>query len=291
MTFVPRTPEGKSLGKGAQWTGEIRLLPWALDVPLRRKKPTTYFVNSLCDVFHESLVGCEEGREFIAAMFGVMNACPQHTFQLLTKRDPRPWFDWLLHEAASAECEPQDLCMRAAARLMPESAARMRSQGPRDVWPLPNVQFGVSVEDQQSADWAIPILLKLPAATRFLSAEPLLGPVDLSQWMSSRLPVAVADAPASWGDFPWPDWVIVGGESGPKARPCDVGWIRSVVEQCKDAGIPCFVKQLGARPLLQDVECRACDGEGVSPQKKGGDMNEWPEDLRVRQMPSEDGEA
>ena len=101
LTFLPVDGDGKSIGKGAKWTGAVWLLPDGLEGPLCRKKPTKFFVNSLSDVFHESVVGCEEGRRFIAAMFGVMAACPQHTFQLLTKR-PEQARKWFAFASASA---------------------------------------------------------------------------------------------------------------------------------------------------------------------------------------------
>jgi protein gp37 len=119
----------------------------------------------------------------------------------------------------------------------------------------PSVWIGASVEDQAAADGRIPHLARIAASVRFLSVEPLLGPID----------------------FPTLDgiaWAIVGGESGPGARPCDVGWIRSILEQCRSAGVAPFVKQLGARPL----GLRLAD-------RKGGDPAEWPEDLRVRESP------
>ena len=137
----------------------------------------------------------------------------------------------------------------------------------------PNVWLGASVEDQERADERIPKLLKIPARIRFLSCEPLLGPVDLR----------------SFGSI---DWVIIGGESGPKARVCEVGWIRSLVRQCLETGVAPFVKQLGARPfesgfgLLDDEDPDALD---VCPirlrDKKGADPFEWPEDLRIQSFP------
>lgn len=130
-------------------------------------------------------------------------------------------------------------------------------------WPLPNVWLGVSVEDQQRADLRIPALLDTPAAVRFLSCEPLLGPVDLTR--IRRIPVGGSIA-----------WVIVGGESGAGARPMELDWARTLVEQCKAAYVPVFVKQLGS----------VWAGGG-----HGGDMGAWPADLRVREFPSDRDEA
>lgn len=141
-----------------------------------------------------------------------------------------------------------------------------------------NVWLGVSVENQAAADERISLLKQTPAAVRFLSVEPLLGPV--------RLPFRYGDDPYH-GDYGQSlihqaiDWVIVGGESGPGARPCNVEWIRSIVRQCSDTDVACFVKQLGSKP-------EKTSGAGLERLKdpKGGDMEEWPADLRVRQFPS-----
>jgi protein gp37 len=136
----------------------------------------------------------------------------------------------------------------------------------------PNIWLGVSVEDQQRADERIPILLQTPAKVRFLSVEPLLGPVNLIRWLTPFH--------GSHAKHNGVDWVIVGGESGSHARPCDVEWIRSIRDQCKAAGVACFIKQLGAKPY-----------EGLSvpvrlKDKKGGNVAEWPKPLAVRQFPA-----
>jgi protein gp37 len=148
-----------------------------------------------------------------------------------------------------------------------------------------NVWVGTSVEDQTRADERIPALLKIPAVGRFLSVEPLLGQVDLS-------PIIVRDGSilhlAMDLRMCGVHWVIIGGESGPGARPCNVDWIRSLIYQCGAAGVPVFVKQLGARArdLVHDE-----DGNPLGTQNlllthpKGGDPADWPEDLRVREFP------
>lgn len=221
-----------SLGKGAQWTGEIRCLPWKLDEPLRRRKPTKYFVNSLADIFHEKLVGCEEGRRFIAAIFGVMAACPQHTFQILTKRDPRPWFDWLnsatLGHPRLLFQYLDDLAWEHPDIVIPQLQGRGDHRVP---WPLPSVWLGQSVEDQAAADARIPWLLDTPAAVRWLSVEPMLGPIVL---------------PADFLALGSRAWVVCGGESGPGARPMHPDWARSLRDQCVEAGLPFLYKQGGA---------------------------------------------
>jgi protein gp37 len=225
--------------RGPQWTGKIRLVPEVLEQPLRWRKPRKIFVNSMSDLFHEDVP-----FRFIANVFGHMHSAPRHTFQVLTKRAARmrvfiEWFrrEWL---------------------------------GGSDAFPreYPHVWLGVSVEDQRAADERIPELLATPAAVRFLSCEPLLGPVDVrfketgAHYREDRL-----------------DWVIVGGESGRRARPLEVAWARSLVEQCRAAHVPVFVKQLG------HVWAR----ENTYPlgDAAGGDPQEWPADLRVREWPEE----
>ena len=132
-----------------------------------------------------------------------------------------------------------------------------------------NIHVGVSVENQYWADQRIPLLLETPAAVRFLSVEPLLKPVDLGPWVAEAGP---NDWPVASHDL---DWVIVGGESGPGARPCDTDWIRSIVRQCQETCVPVFVKQLGS----------AWARENGAKDRKSGDMAEWPADLRVREWP------
>jgi protein gp37 len=277
------------------WAGRARLVPEMLDQPLKWKKPARIFVNSMSDLFHESL-----SNEEIAAVFGVMAACPQHTFQVLTKRPKRmaEWFKWVTEEFADLEGDVGERvpdtssvegsgCVLLAARILhpyvassePGFRESMLKEAP---WPLPNVWLGVSVENQRTADERIPLLLATPAAVRFVSAEPLLDRIDLEGFLLD------ADDPEDTGQT-WIDvldWVIVGGESGHGARLCDVTWIRSIVEQCKAAGTACFVKQLGSLPAAQHP--MGALGELVAVRcanRKGADMLEWPEDLRVRQMP------
>lgn len=301
----PRQPyEGltRMAKAGPVWTGEVRFAPEMLAAPLKWRKPTRVFVNSMSDLFHESLT-----NEEIAAVFGVMAACPQHTFQILTKRPKRmrEWFEWVARTAHRANAGRGmseawfGLCH--AQRLSPESKclSTVGDVVAQASWPLPNVHLGVSVEDQDSADERIPVLFDTPAAVRFVSAEPLLGSVNLNKadvlWAGVRL----ADGTRWTGSKGCVDWIIVGGESGPKARPCDIEWVRNIVRQCKGAGVPVFVKQLGANPVC-DVEptgnFRTSNGDRQFELKatrltlrnhKGGDMAEWPEDLRVREFPAE----
>jgi len=160
----------------------------------------------------------------------------------------------------------------------PQNALGMLPWGPNDgAWlraPLPNVWLGTTVEDQRRANERIPHLLRTPAAVRFLSCEPLLGPVDLTHARCS---------PPSEESI---DWVIVGGESGHGARPFDLTWAQSIVEQCRGAGVAVFVKQLGARPEHPMAYDFKSDTLRLKLRdRKGGDMDEWPADLRVREYP------
>jgi len=237
---------------GGRWTGKMALVASALDQPLRWKRPRRIFVNSMSDLFHENLPD-----EAIDQVFAVMALAPQHTFQVLTKRADRMrrYFDF-----------GGDWQRRVSKRA---SGALVQAF-------LPNVWLGVSVEDQERADDRVPHLLATPAAKRFLSCEPLLGPVDLRH-VASTDDGYINALSSSIG--PNLDLVIVGGESGPRSRPFDIQWARDIVAQCKPADVACFVKQLGARPI----------GKAAKPlslkSRKGGDMSEWPTDLRVREMP------
>lgn len=213
----------KKLANGnVVWTGKINLNPGALTIPLKRKKPTMYFVNSMSDLFHE-----EVPDHFIDKVFAVMALCPQHTFQVLTKRAER-MRDYLsdTHQTPSRQTRWEQ-----AAYIIAKSpcAAGIVSDA---AFPLPNVWLGVSVEDQQRADERIPLLTSTPAAVRFLSCEPLLGPLDNLVMVSGGF----AERPI--------DWVIIGCESGPERRPMKHGWAEYIVHQCKQAVVPVFMKQM-----------------------------------------------
>lgn len=253
------------LGKhGPRWAGRARFEPAMLRAPLSWQKPRKVFVNSMSDLFHDDV-----GDDDIAAVFGVMAWSPQHTFQVLTKRPER--MQRLLSKWAIDDC--WWATMKYEALGIHERTARRRKREARDfprvwsdAWPLPNVWVGVSVEDQQRAEERIPILRQTPAAKRWLSMEPLLEEVELG-----------------WRLLDGIDWVVVGGESGYGARPCDLEWIRSVLRSCATYERPCFVKQLGQHPrdwvtMFDHVALSLAD-------RNGGDMAEWPPELRVREFP------
>lgn len=156
-------------------------------------------------------------------------------------------------------------------------------------FPPENVWIGCTAENQEEADRRIPHLLKAPAAKRFLSVEPLLGPLDLEQYLwpgciATREEHDRECGGGMWCDERSIDWIIVGGESGPGARPMQMSWVRSIIEQCGAADVPCFVKQLG-RTVIDDISyvgsspgLKFCDA-------KGGDPSEWPDEFRLRQVP------
>jgi protein gp37 len=303
--------------KGPRWNGKIRLVDDALTEPLHWRKPRRVFVNSMSDLFHEDVPDA-----FIDRVFAVMALAPQHTFQILTKRAERmrayfaakdeEWNDpkgrawWGCGQAI----ETADEWLPIEHIRFGQSQIDQLEENPLPAtWPLPNVWLGVSVENQRFADERIPLLLQTPAAIRFISAEPLLGPLEFSD-VSRR-----SDAVEQLGQRALAGiaWVIVGGESGPGARPFRIPWARSIVKQCKAAGVACFVKQIGADPRANYydeqaeavVEARGeewpdpidwdCLRDGQPPlnadvrlpkhDRKGGEPSEWPEDLRVREFP------
>ena len=240
---------------GGRWTGKLSLIDDMLTIPLRWKRPRKIFVNSMSDLFHENL-----SDEAIDKVFAVMALCPQHYFQVLTKRAERmhayfegPWA-WRVMEAKKA-FDPEHCAGRGGGLSTVGGALR-------------NVWLGVSCERQQEADERIPLLLQTPAAIRFISAEPLLGPIDLR---TLKLPKTgqfgtFVSAVATGGagifdhnsrrisDLPSLDWVIVGGESGPRARPMHPDWARSLRDQCAAAGVPFFFKQWGEWTPGENVE-------------------------------------
>jgi protein gp37 len=192
-----------------------------LEAPLRWKKPRRVFVCSMADLFHDDVP-----EDFIGQAFETMAAAAQHTFQVLTKRPARA--AWMLRELYDF--------WRAEPRFR-------REGGPKVETPLANVWVGTSVENQKTADKRIPRLLDVEAAVRFLSCEPLLGPIDFMD-----CPVDPESTMGHWSMLEEGiDWVIVGGESGPNARRMEAGWVRMIRDQCIDAGVPFFFKQWGGR--------------------------------------------
>jgi len=230
----------RKVNGNAVWTGKLAQAPESvLLAPLKRKKPTIYFVNSMGDLFHQD---CPD--DWIDKVFAVMALCPQHTFQVLTKRAGR-MRDYFGKPTAIPN-------FTSSAQYRIACGVAMRGGASDDMpWPLPNVWLGVSTERQQEADERIPLLLQTPAAVRFISAEPLLGPVHLTKWLHDSDCDILEHGVAGVCTCSEPrevslDWVIVGGESGPGARPMDPAWALSIRDQCMAAEVPFFFKQWGA---------------------------------------------
>jgi len=199
---------------GPVWTGRVNIAgERVVRAPLGRRKATAWFVNSMGDLFHENIP-----TEWIDRIFAVMALCPQHVFQVLTKR-PRIMRAYMRDPEAPAR----------VARAM----AAEGGEGTQPPWPPPNVWLGTSAEDQVRAGERLPSLLETPAAIRFLSCEPLLGALDL------------AGLDALGPGEPRVHWVIAGGESGPHARVLHPDWPRELRDQCARTGTAFFFKQWG----------------------------------------------
>ena len=273
------------LASGGRWTGTPRFVPEQLEVPRQWKRPRRILTPTMGDVFHPAIT-----TDQIVSIFEVMAACERHTFLSLTKRPER--------------MEP-----------VLYGAAGNWYFGGGDY--LPSVWLGTSVSTQADVDRAVLALLSTGIGWHYwLSVEPLLERVDIEWALSKR---GSCNGPTDEAD---PDcercrhgdntisFVVVGGESGPHARPCEVAWIRDVVRQCRAAGVPVWVKQLGAVPIISDPPrvppssswpeaewpdgTRFGSGLGCPSELTGRrvflsgaahDMDEWPEDLRVREMP------
>lgn len=237
----------------------------ALDQPMHCKKGRKIFVCPRADLFHDDVP-----FEFIDRVFAVMALAKQHTFQVLTKR-PERMRDYMLRLGNSAKL------LDDAARTL---GYTFKFQGKYMVsWPISNIWLGVSVEDQAAADVRIPLLLDTPAAIRWISAEPLLGPVDISDHLWGRANPCEdcpQDADCDCGFTPRHKvtlepalhWVVVGGESGLNARPMHPDWARDLRDQCEAAGVPFFMKQLSGE-----------HGKTIK------DISAFPVDLQVREYP------
>lgn len=227
-----------------------------LEQPIHQKKPCTIFVGDMFDLWHEAIPA-----EMIAEVLRVALKTPRHTFQFLTKRSER------MHRTVNFAQEH---------------------------WGVefgPHMWFGVSVEDNERALERIPHLQETRAAIRFLSVEPQLEDIKLGHdtpevgWISYLQGFDGCDP-----IIPGIDWVICGGESGPGARPFNLAWAESLLAQCRTAGVPFFMKQIGSDPWLPNDMWRGLTQPKIR-DRKGGDPAEWPDCLRVREFPSQKAEA
>ena len=244
------------------WSGTVRLDESVLDWPLRWKQPRKVFVASSADLFHERVTLAMRKR-----VFNVMREAPQHTYLILTKRAEEMFcfFRWWIMQNVE--------------------------QLPANWWP------GVSVENQQRAEERVFWLRKIPSSLRWISYEPALGPIFWEGILRDWCPECCRLHKPGWHDCPTPEcdgrprginWVVIGGESGPGSRPFDLAWARNTITQCKAAGVPVFMKQMGRYPEETVIAPR--DGHQwqrrvVLADRKGSDPSEWPEWARVREYP------
>lgn len=290
--------------KGPRWTGKVALLEERLAIPFKWRKPAKVFPNSMSDFFHEDLPAAA-----IDKIFAVMALCPHLTFQVLTKRAAR-MLDYC-RSRFGGECNYHiSEAMMEITHPVNEDEQQAAADWTDRGKPLPNVWLGTSVHDQASADESVPLLLETPAAIRFVSYEPALGPVDWSNWLQidwqcftcrrfyhgrhkSVCPGCGQEGgwtgshafngrlmPERLG-FPHQrgrgmDWVICGGESGPHARPMHPDWARSVRDQCATAGVAFHFKQWGEW-LPGEANYGQFDARPLNSYRRADDHSyEWP---------------
>jgi len=247
---------------------------------------------------------------YTAAVYGVMAACPRHTFQVVTDHPERA--AKFLGGYESDYNAREDCSVMAMQHLDLDEPPGDEYD---ETWPLPHVWLGTRASDQSDADARIPPLLECPAAARFVELSPLTGAVDLRRYLPHEFQAgdpeygwerqceAVApDGKRHCGYFPEDhprprtDWIISAGDTSPEAEPCDIDWLRAIRDQCEAAGVPCYIQQLGSKPAMN--ECGADGSERLVPlspdgwgdaydHPHGADPSEWPEGLRVREMPEE----
>lgn len=264
------------IASDAMWNEPVKWSRKAAEAGERHR----VFCASLADVFEGPETMPEESWESVSAA----------RERLGTLIDDTPHLDWLLLTK-----RPQNVLKYGPLGY------RWTMEGmPKNVW------LGTSAEDQKTFDERWPLLAQIPAVVRWLSCEPLIGPIDFFYYGGDHGdPISFSQlrgTDATEPDIPGVDWVIVGGESGPGARPFDIAWAREIIYQCQAASVPCFVKQLGAVPMESEAAWRRrpharllnARNKDRAPadyvplfyaDRKGGDMAEWPKDLQVRDFP------
>jgi protein gp37 len=242
---------------GAHWTGKVALNKKTLREPLSWRKPRRAFI-SMSDPFHENLPDAERDQIFAVWYLHLHSRPTPSTLQILTKRSTF-MMGYMNNPETPRRIE------KALWKIVGDAPYALSSPLP---WPPPNVHLGVSVESEDYA-YRIHQLQLTAAAKRFVSYEPALGPIEWDQFRLDRI-----------------DQVIIGGESGPGARPFDIEWARQTIARCKTTGVAVFCKQLGAKPY-QSRDTKGDHHPWLLVHRKGGDMDEWPEDLRVREFPGD----
>lgn len=250
---------------GLPWTpanaaANVRVREDRLDQPLRWRRPRMVFVNSMSDLFHEHVPD-----EFVAQVFAVMSLAPQHIFQVLTKRPERA--------RALLSCETRRFVELVRNRRYDYN--RYAPNLTREGWPLPNVWMGTSIENRRYVSRADE-LRETPAAVRFISAEPLLGPLIK-------------------GDHTWPepeldlaniDWLIVGGECGPRHRPMDLQWVRDLRDACLWQDWGCDCGELNRLHQARPGHRTAFFFKQLGGARSGTALGDLPRDLRIRELPA-----
>lgn len=255
-------PQYAAATQDGKWSGNIRLWPQAQDQVLRWKKPRVIFWNDMSDPFHKDVPFSHIDRKM-----AIIALTPQHTHLMLTKRPDRMKEYFEYNPGVLSECT--EARIGALAIKIAKERGEDTNHPYWDAffgWPIPNLIGGVSIWDQPSADRMIQILLQTNLATRITSLEPTLGAVDLrgllhpgfTEFRERSTPIIHHEKI---------DGIIMGGESGPGARPMELNWAFSVKEQCKAAGVPLFIKQLHINGRISH------------------NMEEWPADLRIRELP------
>ncbi|MCB8766490.1 phage Gp37/Gp68 family protein [Planktothrix agardhii 1029] len=241
--------------KVAKWNGTVEFVESQLIKPYEWKKSKKIFICSMADIFHENVL-----FDWIEEIFYMIENCPQHTFQILTKRPERmiEFFDWYIARNSDHSVELQ--------------------------WTMPdNIWLGVSCENQAMADKRIPLLMQIPAKVRFLSCEPLLEPINLSKFLPIEWSEIAEDWIESWpgiGSYStdYPNWIIVGLESGSNARRCDLQAVHSIINQCQTAKVKVFCKQLGTVWAKESGTYKQ-DRKGASPEL-------WDKSFNVQEFPN-----
>lgn len=241
--------------KVAKWNGTVEFVESQLIKPYEWKKSKKIFICSMADIFHENVP-----FDWVEEIFYMIENCPQHTFQILTKRPERmiEFFDWYIARNSDHSVELQ--------------------------WTMPdNIWLGVSCENQAMADKRIPLLMQIPAKVRFLSCEPLLEPINLSKFLPIEWSEIAEDWIESWpgiGSYStdYPNWIIVGLESGSNARRCDLQAVHSIINQCQTAKVKVFCKQLGTVWAKESGTYKQ-DRKGASPEL-------WDKSFNVQEFPN-----